>query len=757
MRFQVKQVSNKHTEVVSAVGWNANNELLSVADDNAVWRWSMEGEAVSKVCDIEKSAAIDLQWFPTAKGASDCFAVACTDGTFKLYSRSGRLEKSVEAHRGAVISLRWSYEGSALATGGEDGVVKVWSRQGNLRSTIAQPLKPVYCVVWSPDSDQILYASEKNICLKSLQAGQKQIQWKAHDGVVLKVDWNSVTNLIVSAGEDCKYKVWDSYGRQLFSSAPLEHVITSVAWSPNGELFAVGSFNMLRLCDKTGWSYSREKPESGSLMNIAWSVDGTQIAAAGGNGSVVFAHLVDRQLSWKNIEVRLDENNKVHVQDVLNETNEELDFRDRVIDMSIGFGYLVVVTALQCHIYNVQSWGAPHILELKDIVHLIVQSERHFALVDLFNGIQIFNYEGRMLSSPKFPGLRVECLNKASLSLSSDCVAVLDRGQSKLIRICDLTSGRPLGEPLEHSLDVLEVALSQCGAASDRKLCFVDKNKDLYVTPTHRHQPVKLAAMVDTVMWNDSCDMLTAVADGKLLTWYYPNVIYVDRDLLQLTRGQKDATEAGKLSQLLTFSGPICSLRRADGALMNLSVSPYPALLHSHTQASSWEKAIRLCRYVKDPTLWACLAAMAIHGRELNTAEIALAAIEEVDKVQFINHIKRIPTEQGRNAELALFCRRPDEAEQILLQAKLIYRAIKLNIRLFRWERALELAVQHKTHVDTVLGHRQRYLDSCGRQETIKRFQQYAQEVAVDWEVIKQKVQKEKEKEQSMPGARPYE
>ena len=33
------------------------------------------------------------------------------------------------------------------------------------------------------------------------------MQWKAHDGVILKVDWNPVNNLILSGGEDCKYKV----------------------------------------------------------------------------------------------------------------------------------------------------------------------------------------------------------------------------------------------------------------------------------------------------------------------------------------------------------------------------------------------------------------------------------------------------------------------------------------------------------------------------------------------------------------------
>ena len=59
-------------------------------------------------------------------------------GKFLLISKSGRVEKSVDAHRGAVLSGRWSYDGTAMATAGEDGQVKIWSRSGMLRSTLAQ-------------------------------------------------------------------------------------------------------------------------------------------------------------------------------------------------------------------------------------------------------------------------------------------------------------------------------------------------------------------------------------------------------------------------------------------------------------------------------------------------------------------------------------------------------------------------------------------------------------------------------------------
>lgn len=89
---------------------------------------------------------------------------------------------------------------------------------------------PIFCVCWSADSDTILYCAGKHLVLKPLSPNSKQnsvlllktififskitefifislIQWKAHDQIILKCDWNTVNNLIISGGEDCRYKV----------------------------------------------------------------------------------------------------------------------------------------------------------------------------------------------------------------------------------------------------------------------------------------------------------------------------------------------------------------------------------------------------------------------------------------------------------------------------------------------------------------------------------------------------------------------
>jgi intraflagellar transport protein 80 len=137
-------------------------------------------------------------------------------------------------------------------TAGEDGIIKIWSKSGMLRSQLVQSGYPVYSCVWAPDNDQILYTNGRNIIIKHLQPANKPTQWKAHEGLILKVDWNLVNGLVVSCGEDRRYKVWDTYGRQLFSSGVNEHPITCVSWCPTGEMFAVGSFNMISVRDKLG-------------------------------------------------------------------------------------------------------------------------------------------------------------------------------------------------------------------------------------------------------------------------------------------------------------------------------------------------------------------------------------------------------------------------------------------------------------------------------------------------------------------------
>jgi intraflagellar transport protein 80 len=156
--------------------------LLSIGDDNVIYRWNANSGQATKWMELD-TYAIDHDWMPLTKGNSELLAVGLADGTIKLYNKNAKLEKHItsDTHKKSIICLKWSYEGGALASSGQDGSLKIWSRNGNLRTNLVSSDKPIYSLVWSPESDAVLYCFDKFIALKPISANQqKNLQWKAH-------------------------------------------------------------------------------------------------------------------------------------------------------------------------------------------------------------------------------------------------------------------------------------------------------------------------------------------------------------------------------------------------------------------------------------------------------------------------------------------------------------------------------------------------------------------------------------------------
>jgi len=86
----------------------------------------------------------------------------------------------------------------------------------------------------------------------------------------------------------------------------------------------------------------------------------------------------------------LDEKNKLVITDYHNDNYEEIDFKDKLIDMVLGFNYLIVVTANQCHIYHINNLSTPYKFDLKDKVKLILTCPKYFALIDDNNSLSVF-------------------------------------------------------------------------------------------------------------------------------------------------------------------------------------------------------------------------------------------------------------------------------------------------------------------------------------------------------------------------------
>ena len=143
-------------------------------------------------------------------------------------------------------------------------------------------------------------------------------------------------------------------------------------------------------------------------------------------------------------------------------------------------------------------------------------------------------------------------------------IAIRDHKDEKTVHLFD-DKGKALndGKNFQHRMEIAEVALDQVGLSSQRKLAFIDKNRDLFLTSLAfrsntkniQQAPGKLGSMVISVAWNTEANMLAALQDTRLTVYLYPSVIFVDKGLLGRTMIERDASEFGKRPTLVNFVG----------------------------------------------------------------------------------------------------------------------------------------------------------------------------------------------------------
>lgn len=227
------------------------------SDDCQIVKWTTASRDSVQVAKIPDFTPTDFNWLIAKSGgrSNENLLISSADGRFVILNKGARVERNVTAHNGAITACRWSADGTGLLTAGEDGVIKIFSRTGMLRSTVVQNEGLIISARWSPNSQIIAYCQGKSIALKPLAANSKLVKWQAHDGLVLAISWSPNSELIASAGEDARYKIWDTQGTNIYTSSPDDYPMTTVDFSPDGTMLAVGSFNMIKLCHSSGVSF----------------------------------------------------------------------------------------------------------------------------------------------------------------------------------------------------------------------------------------------------------------------------------------------------------------------------------------------------------------------------------------------------------------------------------------------------------------------------------------------------------------------
>jgi hypothetical protein len=185
-------------------------------------------------------------------------------------------------HTDFVWNVKWSPDGSRIASASKDGTAQVWhAATGQTLLTYRDHMSPVYDMAWSPDGSHVASGSEdKTVQIWDATTGQRLLTYHNHTDPVRSVGWSPDGSRIAS-GSNGGVQVWDATtgqrlltyrGQQFFGD------METVAWSPNGKYIA-------SVTRATGGTVEVWDVTTGDsiffheifLGSIAWSPDSKQI------------------------------------------------------------------------------------------------------------------------------------------------------------------------------------------------------------------------------------------------------------------------------------------------------------------------------------------------------------------------------------------------------------------------------------------------------------------------------------------------
>ena len=233
-------------------------------------------------------------------------AAASTDRQAKIWdAATGELLLTLDGHTGLVHDIAYSPDGRQLATASADGTTKIWDAQsGQERLTLTGHHDEVLRVAFGPNGQTVASSSlDGTTKLWDISQGGEQ-EWFSlfgHEGDArLAVD--PTGQKVATAGVDGIAKVWDAQsGAHLFSLNAEDTPFTAIAFSPDGQLIALGrkDAHVDLFFTETGELFDSIEGRR-EITSLAFTPAGSSLAIGNLDGTVLLWNLeTDDIATWR--------------------------------------------------------------------------------------------------------------------------------------------------------------------------------------------------------------------------------------------------------------------------------------------------------------------------------------------------------------------------------------------------------------------------------------------------------------------------
>lgn len=168
--------------------------------------------------------------------------------------------------------------------------------------------------------------------------------------------------------------------------------------------------------------------------------------------------------------------------------------------------------------------------------------------------IWVYTYIGRLHLNPRYPGSQAQLplLNRRSISLGLDVLAIRDNSETSLLHLFDLIPGASRQyEPqsLRAKQQLAEIAACRAGSPDDQFIAFIDTNRELYISETRNisgnsstdraandsDEIHKIGTQLTAIRWASETNILVGVHDSCYSIWYCPGEGSADPTIIALT------------------------------------------------------------------------------------------------------------------------------------------------------------------------------------------------------------------------------